>query len=250
MLASAEGASGKNLECSMWILRKNGLVHHCFGKKCTKQAFSECFGVTAHEPRGFGARLPNLQKMFASAEGASGEKLRHSMRGLCKCALSRHCACLANNAQDEQYIEVAPKSLIHESIHGVRALPEQSENDARERQRRERRKFGAFYASFTQKWLLRHCTWQKLYKTGSTLRMIQSHSFTNTCVLRAPPQQRKTMLVSAEGASGENLEHSVRVLRKSAFCTTVLGTKCTKHTMFGECSKVANLRTSWFCARL
>ena len=58
---------------------------------------------------------------------------------------------------------------------GSRARPEQSEKDARERRRRERRKFGAFYASFTQKWLLHHCTWQKLYKTRSTLRMIQSH---------------------------------------------------------------------------
>ena len=65
---------------------------------------------------------------------------------------------LANNAHDEQYIEVAPKSLIHESIHGDRAPLEQSENDTRERRRRERRKFGASYASFTQKWLLRHCT--------------------------------------------------------------------------------------------
>ena len=44
--------------------------------------------------------------------------------------------------------------------------------------------------------------------------------------------QEKTVLASAEGASGENLEHSTRVLRKSAFCTTVLGTKCTKHTVF------------------
>ena len=73
----------KNLEHSMWVLRKSGLVHHCFGKKCTKQVFSERFRVTCSRARGFGARLPNKQeKMFASAEGASGEKLRHSMRGL------------------------------------------------------------------------------------------------------------------------------------------------------------------------
>ena len=53
--------------------------------------------------------------------------------------------------------------------------------------------------------------------------MLQSHSFPNTRVLRAPPEQKGAMLASAEGTSGENLEHPTRVLRKSIFCTTTLG---------------------------
>ena len=44
------------------------------------------------------------------------------------------------------------------------------------------------------------------------------------------------MLASAEGASGENLENSTRVLRKSALCTTVLGKKCPQNT---DCFKKA-----------
>ena len=66
----------------------------------------------------------------------------------------------------------------------------------------------------------------------SVFRMLQSRSFTNTLVLHAPPEQRETMLASAEGASGKKLEHPTRVLRKSAFYTTVFGTNYTKHTVF------------------
>ena len=80
--------------------------------------------------------------------------------------------------------------------------------------------------------------------------MLQSHSFTNTLVLRAHLEQRETMLASAEGASGENLERSTRALRKSAFCTTALGKKSKKNGVFSECSKVTHLRIRWFRARL
>ena len=146
-----------------WPFRGTGL-----GKKYTKQAvMAEFFkSHTAHEPRGFWrARLETCKEgEIASAEGASGEKLRHSMRGLCKCALPRHCA------------------------------------------------------------------WQTMLKTSSTLRLLQSHSFTNPSMEFTRFQNKvKTMLASAEGASGDNLEHSMRVLRKSGFCATVLGKNCTKH---------------------
>ena len=76
----------------------------------------------------------------------------------------------------------------------TRAPPKQRGKDARERRRRERRKFGAFfdYASFTQKYLLGHCAWQKVHKTRSILKMLQSYSHTNTWVLRAHLEQRET----------------------------------------------------------
>ena len=47
--------------------------------------------------------------------------------------------------------------------------------------------------------------------------MIQSHSFTNTCVLRAPPQQRETMLASVEGAGAENWELLCEFYAKAPF---------------------------------
>ena len=46
---------------------------------------------------------------------------------------------------------------------------------------------------------------------------------------------KRNVLASDEGSSGEELEHSMQVLRKSAFCTTVtsvLCTKSTKHAVF------------------
>ena len=100
--------------------RRSGRVYHCFGKKCTKQVFSECFRFTCSRARGFGARLQSKQeKMFASAECASGENLRHSMRVLCKCTPSRHCAW--QTKLKTQYFENAPKSLIHEYMGFARA---------------------------------------------------------------------------------------------------------------------------------
>ena len=58
---------------------------------------------------------------------------------------------------------------------------------------------------------------KKLYQTRSTLRIIQSHSFTNTCVLRARPQQRETMLASVEGAGAENAELLCEFYAKAPF---------------------------------
>ena len=198
---------------------------------CAKVPFVPlCFPKSAQNTGYFENALRNTSVLcisrtkkvvLASAEGASGEILEHSTRFYAKVPFVP--LCLPKSAQNAEYFENAQR------ISAFCAPPEPRENGARERRRRERRKFEAFYASFTQKRLLHHFAWHKVHKTHSTLRILQSHSFTNTRVLCAPPEQKETMLASVEGASGENLEHSTRVLRKCVFRTTALGKKCTKH---------------------
>ena len=172
--------------------------------------------------------------MRASAEGASGENLVRSTRVLRKCVF-RTTALGKKPPKKTECFQSAPKSLIYEYVGFARASGTKRKR-CRERRRRERRKFGALYASFMQKCLLYHWARQKVLKKRSVFRMLQSHSFTNTLVLRAPLEQRETMLASAKGASGENLERPTRVLRKSAFCTTALGKKSKKKT---ECFQSA-----------
>ena len=160
---------------------------------------------------------------MSRAPKARAEKISSIMRKF-YAKMSFVPSCSAISAQKTEVLQNAPKSLIYEYIGFARAS-RTTRNDACERRRRERRKFEAFYASFTQKRLGHHCAWHKLHKTHSTLRILQSRSFTNTRVLCVPPEQRETMLASAEGASGENLVHSTRVLRKCVFRTTALGKK-------------------------
>ena len=170
-VASAEGASGDNLEHFTQILYKSAFCTIELGKKCSKNGvFSQCSKVAHLRIRWFCARLQNKEKRCSRAPKARAEKI------------------------------------------------------------------GAFYASFTQKCLSHHCAWHKVHKTLSILRMLQSHSFTNTLVLRAPPE-RKAMLASAEGASGENLKHYTQILCKSAFCTIGLGKSAQKTECFQNAPK-------------
>ena len=309
MLASAEGASGENLEHSTRVLRKSVFCTTALGKKSKKNGvFSECSKVTHLRIRWFRARLRNKEKAMSRAPKARAalyasfmqkcllyhwarqevlkkrsvfrmlqshsftntlvlrartkrndarERRRRERRKFGapyasftqKCLLPFAPLRLAKSPKKTECFQSAPKSLIYEYVGFARASGTKRKR-CRERRRRERRKFGALYASFMQKCLLYHWARQEVLKKRSVFRMLQSHSFTNTLVLRAPLEQRETMLASAEGASGENLERPTRVLRKSAFCTTALGKKSKKNGVFSECSKVTHLRIRWFRARL
>ena len=220
--------------CSALSAQKNGV-------------FSECSKVAHLRIHWFCARFQNKEKRCLRAPKARAEKIWSILREFyAKAPLAP--LCLAQIAQNTQYFENTPKSLIYE-YEGFMRASRTKRNDARERRRRERRKFGAFYASFTQMCLSYHCAWQKVQKKRSVFRVLQSHSFTNTLVSRAPPEQRESDVASAEGASGENLEHYTQVLCKSVFCTIGLGKKCSKNGVSSECSKVTHLRIRWFCAR-
>ena len=138
---------------------------------------------------------------------------------------------LAQRAQNTQYFETAPKSVIYEYV-GFARLPDKRQNDPRERRRRERRKFGAFYATFTQKCLLHNCAWHKQHKTHSVLRKLQSHSFTNARILRAPPGQREN----------DRRERRRRERGKfGAFCTSFTQKCLLHHWPWQKCSKARSI---------
>ena len=71
--------------------------------------------------------------------------------------------CLPKSTQNAEFFENVQRTSA------LCALPEPRENGARERRRRERRKFEAFYASFTQKRLLHYFAWHKVHKKHTVL---------------------------------------------------------------------------------
>ena len=80
--------------------------------------------------------------------------------------------------------------------------------------------------------------------------MIQSHSFTNTCVLRAPPQQRETMLASAEGAGAENRGTLRELYAKAPFPPLCLAQSAQNTHCFENAPKSLTHEHVGFCARL
>ena len=120
MLASAEGASGKILEHSMWVFAEVAMCTTALAKSAQNK-YSQSASGHVLTSTWFLARASQVnRKRCSRAPKARAEKmLRHSMRGLCKCALSRHCAW--QTMLKTQYFENAPKSLIHESMGFARA---------------------------------------------------------------------------------------------------------------------------------
>ena len=152
--------------------------------------------------------------MLASAEGASGEKDE-----FCAKVLLNSCASL----------KVLKTGGILKMLYKYARFVhlQNQENGARERRRRERRKFGAFYTRFTQKCFLYPSACQRVLKNRSFFENVQ-----RTSALCAPPEPRENGARERRRPSGENLKHSTRVLRKNASYTTLLGTKCTKNTQY------------------
>ena len=122
----------------------------------------------------------------------------------------------------------------------VLRAPRTKRNDARERRRRERRKFGAPYASFTQKCLLHHCAWQKSKKNGvfpecSKVTHLQIRWF------RARLRTKEKAMSRAPKARAEK---NLCILRKfSAKVLSVpllLAKSANKNGVFSKCSKVTH----------
>ena len=89
-------------------------------------------------------------------------------------------------SKHSRIVRTLQESRVYEHVGFCARLQNTEENDARERRRRERRKFGSFYARFTQKCSFAPLVLAKVHKTSSMLRMLQSQTFTNSsCLARA-----------------------------------------------------------------
>ena len=170
MFASAEGASGENVEYSVQAIRKSAFYAARFGKRYTKQAvFPACSRVASSRARGFCARLQK-QRGKDVRERRRRERSEfgaHSVRALRTSALL---ATRVSKKCTKQAVFFECSGVTCSRTRGFCAPPKHRGKDARERRMRARRKFGSFYARFTQNALSR----QKVHKTSGISRMLQS----------------------------------------------------------------------------
>ena len=121
MLASAEGASGKNLENSTRVVRKSAVYTTVHGKSAQNTDYFESAPKSlVYECVGFARVSRTKKKDVASAEGASGIKFGEFYATFyAKVPFAP--LCLATSPQNTEYCEKAPKTLIYEYVGFARA---------------------------------------------------------------------------------------------------------------------------------
>ena len=153
MLASAEGASGEKDEFCAKVL-----LNSCVSLKVLKTG-----GILKMFYKY--ARFVHLQNQ----ENGARERRRRERRkfGAFYTRFTQKCFLYPSACQ-----RALKTRSFFENVQRTSALcapPEPTENGARERRRRERRKFEAFYANFTQKRLLHYFAWHKVHKKHTVL---------------------------------------------------------------------------------
>ena len=153
--------------------------------------------------------LPEQREtMLASTEGASGENLERLTRVLRK---STFCTTVLEKAPKKtESFQSAPKSLIYEYVGFARASgPKRKRCRGR---RRERRKFGAFYARFMQKCFLYHCFWQNVLHKRSVLIECSKVTHLRIRWFRARLRNKEKAMSRAPKARAEKIWSIIRKL--------------------------------------
>ena len=231
MLASAEGASGENLEHSTQSLRKSAFCITGLGKSAQSTEYCEnALESLVDEYVDFAHASRTRRKRCSRAPKARAEKFNRSflrefyakvpcITGLCK------------NVLKTRSIVRMPK-VTRSRVRGFCTRLQNKEKtmlaSAKGASGKIWRILREFYAELP---------FAPLCLAESAQNMLQSHSFTNAWVLRASTTRRKRCS-RAPKARAEKIWRMLREFyAKSAFCTTVLGKKCSKHGVFESAPK-------------